>query len=437
MGKGVQLANVFDRAKEYSMRKLSRAAAALLLGSSLAAVASAQPPATPTPPPPPAAPTVPALTPPAGLAPPANIAPPAPIILAKPEPRPTGTAATVTTTLTAQPLTQQIPEVAVYRALRQFPESSREVARKEILNHLVENTLVDHYLLAINMKVDPKDVEMLVAELKKELGAAKKDYAAELAAMMLTEEEFRAEVLAQLKWEAFVKQQSSDEALKKLFESSPDVFDGSMVRAHHILFTPGSDKAKQDEAAGKLRGIKQYIEGEAGKAVAAAPATADALAKEQIRVQKTKELFESFAKRDSQCPSKKDGGDLNFFPRAGAMVEPFAKTAFELKPGQMSDVVATDFGYHLILVTDRKAGTPKKFEEVKEDVKILYAMKLREAVLAQVKPKAKIEIHAAPAIAAPKSTAAGVPGIPTATPAPGIPMTPPAAPGVPTSLPKM
>lgn len=396
------------------MRRLSRVAAALVLGTTLAAVASAQPPVgTP--------PAVPPLMPPAGLVPPpAGVAPPA--AAPKIEPRPTGTAATVTTSLGAQPVVQPILEVAVHRALRQFPDSAKEMARKEIINHLVENTLIDHYLVAIKTNVEPKEVENLIGELRKELVAVKKDYATELAAMMLTEEEFRAEVLAQLKWESFVKQQSTDAALQGLFASSPDVFDGSMVRARHILFTPGTDKAKQEEAAGKLRGTKQVIEQEAAKAVAAAPATADSIQKETIRAQKTEELFAAFATRDSLCPSKKDGGDLNFFPRAGAMVEPFAKTAFELKPYAMSDVVATEFGYHLILVTARKPGTPKKFEEVKEDVKLLYAMKLREAVLAQVKPKAKIDINPAP------SPAAGVPMTP---PAPAIP----SAPGVPTAPP--
>src|SRR6266508_930029 len=132
------------------MRKFSRVAAALVLGTTLAAVASAQPPAGAVPPPattPPAStvppPAVPALTPPAGLVPPpASVAPPAPA--PKVEPRPTGTAATVTTTLGAQPMVQPIPEVAVHRALRQFPDSAKEMARKEIINHLVENTLIDH-----------------------------------------------------------------------------------------------------------------------------------------------------------------------------------------------------------------------------------------------------------------------------------------------------
>ena len=88
----------------------------------------------------------------------------------------------------------------------------------------------------------------------------------------------------------FIKQQSTDDKLKQLFESSPDVFDGTMVRARHILMTPGTDEAKQKEAAGKLR-IKQVVEQETAKAVAALPATADALQKEQTKATKTEELF--------------------------------------------------------------------------------------------------------------------------------------------------
>ena len=209
---------------------------------------------------------------------------------------------------------------------------------------------------------------------------------------MLTEAEFRVEVVAQMKWEKFVQQQGTDAALKQLFDSSPDVFDGTMVRARHILLTPGNDEAKQTDAAQKLRGIKQVVEQEAAKAVAALPPTADALVKEQAKANKTDELFAAYAKEYSVCPSKKDGGDLNFFPRAGAMVEPFAKAAFALKPFEMTDVVATEFGYHLILVTSRRQGAAKKFEDVKEDVRMLYSMRIREAVIAQMKPKAQITI---------------------------------------------
>ncbi len=351
------------------MRKLTRGVAVLVLGSSLAATALAQQPGA---------------TPPAGQPVPGGVIPSVTPPPAKPEVRPTGNAAMVNN--------QPIPEVAVYRALRQFPEQHKGMARKEILSHLIENALIDQYLTALKINVEEKDVNKLIGDLKKELTDAKKDYAKELAAMMLTEAEFRAEVVAQMKWEAFVKRQGTDVALKQLFESSPDVFDGTMVRARHILMTPGNDEAKQKEAAGKLRGIKQVIEQEAAKEVAKLPPTADALKKQQVKATKTEELFSAYAKQYSSCPSKKDGGDLQFFPRAGAMVEPFAKAAFALKPYEMSDVVSTEFGYHLILVTQRRQGAQKKFEEVKEDVRMLYAMRLREAVIAQMKPKAQITI---------------------------------------------
>ncbi len=377
------------------MRRFSRGAAALILATTLAAAAVAQTPGTP--------PASPGGTPP-GMPMGASAVIPSVTPSTKPDVRPTGNAGMVNN--------QPIPEVAVYRALRQFPAPQQEMARKEIMAHLIENILIDQYLNAIKVTVEEKEIEAVINELKAELTMVKKDYVKELEAMMLTEAEFRSEVQAQLKWEKFIKQQSTDEKLKQLFDSSPDVFDGTMVRARHILMTPGADESKQKEAAGKLRGIKQVVEQEAAKAVAALPATADALQKEQTKAAKTEELFSAYAKEHSVCPSKKDGGDLSFFPRAGAMVEPFAKAAFALKPFEMTDVVATEFGYHLILVTARKQGTPKKFEEVKGDVQMLYAMRLREAVIAKMKPKAQVTIST------PTNGSAGTPMSPTS------PMTP-------------
>jgi peptidyl-prolyl cis-trans isomerase C len=347
-----------------------------------------------------------------GVAPPGGAAP-AP----KADFRPTGTAATVNK--------QDIPEVAVYRALRQFPPTSHEMARKEIVNHLVDNTLIDQYLNAIQIKATDQEVENLIGELKKELATAKKSYEQELQVMLLTEQEFRAEVQAQLKWEGFVKQQATDAALKNLFDTNPDVFDGTMVRARHILMNPGTDEAKRQDAAGKLRGIKQVVEAEAKKAHDAT--MGEPLAKVQAAARKADELFAAYAKEYSTCPSKRDGGDLNFFPRAGAMVEPFAKAAFTTQPGGLTDVVATDFGFHLILVTDRKEGKRKQFEEVKEDARMLFAMRLREAVLAQMKPKAQITISPAPAYPAP-ATPAPTPGPAGAAPTPGPLPTPGPAP---------
>ncbi len=349
-----------------------RTVAALFLGSALVSQAMAQ------------APVAPPVVPPA-IVPPAVVPPPA---APKVEFKPVGNAVKVNG--------QEIAEMAVWRALRQFPAEEREIARKEIINHLTENALIDQYLTALKINAEQAEVDKLITELKDELKKSMKDYAKELEAMLLNEGEFRMEVTAQMKWDKFLKTQGSDEALKKMFEAAPNMFDGSMVRARHVLLTPGEDKAKQTEAAAKLRGIKAAVEQAATKAAAAMPTAATALEKEQVKAKRAEEVFAAFAKQDSTCPSKKDGGDLNFFPRVGAMVEPFAKAAFDLKTGELTDVIATEFGYHLILCTAKNPGKTPTFDQAKEAVRAVYAMRLRDAVVGQMKPKAKIELMPAP-----------------------------------------
>jgi len=72
------------------------------------------------------------------------------------------------------------------------------------------------------------------------------------------------------------------------------------------------------------------------------------------------------------------------------MVDAFAQTAFALKPYQMSDVVQTQFGYHLILATDRKPGKDVKFEDVKEESeRSFFHERLRDLMSSRLRPRAK------------------------------------------------
>ncbi len=378
------------------MRSLARRAAAVILSTAVASQVFAQPPVAP----PPASPA-PVVGTPAPVVPAPAPLVPVPAPLAKPVERPTGVAATVNN--------QQIPEVAVWRALRQFPVEEHAIARKEILNHLIENMLIDQYLVALKIEVTPAEVDKLLEELKAELKKASKDYATELQSMMLTEAEFRVEVSAQMKWDKFLKQQGTDQALQGFFDKRPDLFDGSLVRARHILLTPGTEPVKIAEAKKKLTDIKAMIAAEGDKAFTSA-AAADPLAKETARTKRVDEVFALMAKDYSTCPSKSNGGDLQFFPRVGAMVEPFAEAAFKLNLFQMSDVVETEFGQHLIMVIAKSPGKPRKFDEVKEDVRAVYAMQLRQAVVGQMKPKSQIVMTPTPA-AATTPAPTGVPAL--------------------------
>jgi peptidyl-prolyl cis-trans isomerase C len=127
------------------------------------------------------------------------------------------------------------------------------------------------------------------------------------------------------------------------------------------------------------------------------PPAPDALAKEQARAKLLDEAFAAAARDKSACPSKEQGGDVGSFYRVSNMVEPFARAAFALKPYQMSDLVRTQFGFHLILVLERQPGKDVKFDELKEDVKAVYAERLRESLVAQLRPRASIVLSPPPA----------------------------------------
>ena len=96
-------------------------------------------------------------------------------------------------------------------------------------------------------------------------------------------------------------------------------------------------------------------------------------------VKKSPDTFADVARKNSQDPgSAPNGGDLDFFAR-GAMVKPFEEAAFSMKKGEISGVVTSDFGYHIIMLTDIRSPKQRSFEEMKptleDDLKKQQAQK--------------------------------------------------------------
>ena len=292
---------------------------------------------------------------------------------------------------------EPIPEIAVQRALKRVPPARQAEARPEILNFLIENALIDHYLAKIPVVVEQKEIDakmtLIKAEIKKEGSSLDKV----MQDLLLNEKDLRDKIVAEIRWDKFAESQATDKALRELFDQHHEMFDGTAVSARHILLTPPPDEPRAGEQAKiKLVGFKKQVEEEVARGLAQLPAGADNLAREKARAKLTGDAFAAIAGKESACPSKAQGGDLGYFLRAGTMVEPFAQAAFALKPYQMSDVVQTHLGYHLILATDRKPGKEVKFEDVKEEVKEVFFDRLRDLMVSRLRPRAQITTDPAP-----------------------------------------
>jgi peptidyl-prolyl cis-trans isomerase D len=137
----------------------------------------------------------------------------------------------------------------------------------------------------------------------------------------------------------------SDEEVKQFYDANKEKFQGDEQRqASHILIGFGVEATEKDKEAAKAKAL-------------------DVLA----QVKKNPKSFEALAKKYSQDPSAEKGGDLGSFGR-GAMVKPFEEAAYAMKVGQVSDLVETEFGYHIIKLNGITGQAPS-FDEAKPKIK--------------------------------------------------------------------
>lgn len=144
--------------------------------------------------------------------------------------------------------------------------------------------------------------------------------------------------------EMIAKQIATDEEIQDYYDKNIQRFTHEeQAKARHILLQVTSETTPEAEEAIKNRLLEIRKE------------IADGLS------------FEEAAKNYSACPSAEKGGDLGYIGR-GQMVPPFEKAAFELPLGQISEPIQTQFGYHLILVENRREKGVEPLDQVREDV---------------------------------------------------------------------
>ncbi|MCW9130799.1 peptidylprolyl isomerase PrsA [Bacillus paramycoides] len=197
----------------------------------------------------------------------------------------------------------------------EFYNQMKTQAGKQVLNNMVmEKVLIKNY------KVDDKEVDKKYDEMKKQYGD---QFDTLLKQQGIKEETLKSGVRASLAQEKAVEKTITDKEVKDNYKPE--------IKASHILV--------KDEATAKK-------------------------VKDELAQGKS---FEDLAKQYSEDTGSKDkGGDLGYFT-AGKMVKEFEDAAYKLKKDEISEPVKSQFGYHIIKVTDIKEQKP--FDEVKGDIK--------------------------------------------------------------------
>jgi len=258
-------------------------------------------------------------------------------------------------------------------------EKSDTTLWREALNWIISIRLLAQEAQQQNIRVDNNEIDMVINTIKKRFPTEQK-FVDALAEAELSIEQFTANLTKELMVQKLLDQQvtsqvkdvSDEEALQYYNEHGEQFLQDEQIRVHHILIkvSETADPGKVADMENKARSILQRI--------------------------KAGEDFEKLARQYSEDPSALKDGDIGFFSR-GDMIKNFEDAAFALKVGEVSDLVRTPLGFHIIRMDESKKSQKIPFEEVKVPVKLKLKQqnsnKLFEQYVEKLKSKADIKIR--------------------------------------------
>ncbi|MDR0817687.1 MAG: peptidylprolyl isomerase [Clostridiales Family XIII bacterium] len=248
-------------------------------------------------------------------------------------------------------------------------EDTKTEWRNEVLVYLfVETEIIKNYFKG-------KDVDPLTDEVKSQIKTDVDDvytYEENLEATFTAMGVTRADIELYFEGDAYYQayydditssDPVTDEEVETYYETNKDEFyTPTEIQASHILMND-ADHGQVTRAA---------IEAVLAKA-------------------KAGDDFAALAKEYSEDDSAEDGGDLGFFAEDGSMVPEFEEAAFALKVGEISDIVETEFGYHIIKVTDIQPEEQQTLEAVREDIVTYIEEEHVETALEQLRASATVD----------------------------------------------
>jgi peptidyl-prolyl cis-trans isomerase C len=285
-----------------------------------------------------------------------------------------------------------IPKEYLAREVRRFEEQALsqgqmvDEKQREAINRQALDTLIDMELLyqesqRRGFEVTKERIEQQVSNLRSQF-ADEEEFAGALEQIGISKDELRTEFKRQIAIQDMIDLDIApsvsvlDEEPRDYYDANPGFFiTPEQVQARHILILVSPDAGKEQKSAARSR-----IEEIRNRILAG-------------------EGFAELASQFSEDGSSAYGGDLGYFQRE-QMVKPFADAAFSLEIGQLSGIVTTEYGYHLIQVTDKKAESIIPYEEIQARiVQYLHREKVMVAIeelAAQLRSEAEIEEFALP-----------------------------------------
>jgi peptidyl-prolyl cis-trans isomerase C len=262
-----------------------------------------------------------------------------------------------------------------------LPEEKRDKVESDLLQQLILEKILNNMATDEDRTKGKEEAEKTLARLRQEI--PEETYRQRLRTAGVTEQGFRDRFISEgvrravLEREVKAKVNITDEEVKKYYEENASKFDiPEQVRASHILIAtrsksgplPEAEKQKKLEAIKKLR--ERIVGGED---------------------------FAKLAKEFSEDPGSKDRGGEYTFAR-GEMAASFERVAFGLKPDEISDVVETQFGFHVIKLHEKTPARKQPLSEVSEKIKTMLTAKEFEKRLPdyfeKIKKDAGVEILA-------------------------------------------
>ncbi len=261
------------------------------------------------------------------------------------------------------------------RRLDVFRRLNQDVTRPikmQIIDQLTKKLLLKQFVEEQNIEIGNDEVQEELEKIKYFLQNNPNNKDKSLEEILNTQgssiAELEDEVKRTLALSKHLEKTVSDDNKESYFNANKNAFNGARVKASHVLID--------------TRGMKKETELEEAKKMI-----------EVVKMEINKGAdFAEMAKKYSNCPSAKQGGDIGFFKRKGSIVEEFAKVAFSMGVGEISDPVKTQFGYHIIKVTEKEEGKDVTYKEVADMVDFVFMQMKTESILKELHEKAKIEI---------------------------------------------